>query len=89
MSDVKPVTEVTTEEFIHVARRASDEIKALRAQIALLTPKAQAYDGMMTILGLVPPLSRPMGVDFAYSLDRRIEALSLASTPAAPADEEA
>jgi len=63
-------------EFIGMARACSSEIKALRAQIDRLKPKAEAYDNMAAILNLLPRPNFPMSEDLAWKLDRRIEELS-------------
>lgn len=70
-----PVKPITHQEFIEMARRCSGEIKELRAQIERLQPKAEAYDSICAILGLLPRSSRGMGEDLAWRLDARIREL--------------
>lgn len=67
---------VDVQEFIAMASRASEEIKALRGQIAFLAPKAQAYDAMVVILGLIPQQRQGMTEDLAGLLDRRVKFLT-------------
>jgi hypothetical protein len=45
------IAEIGKDEFLNVARGASEETKGLRAQIQFLAPKAQAYDSIVMILG--------------------------------------
>ena len=70
------VTEVTKDEFLAMATRASEEIKQLRAHIAFLAPKAQAYDSIAVVLSLLPQQHQGMGEDLAALLDRRVAFLS-------------
>lgn len=70
------------QEFIEMACRASAEIKSLREQIAILEPKAHAYDQLSTVLGLMPRHSRSYGEDLAYMLDKRVAELSKEIKPA-------
>lgn len=59
-------------------RRASSEIKDLRARISTLAPKAEAYDNMAALIDLLPKRSQSMGEDVAWKLDKRIEELKTA-----------
>lgn len=61
------------QEAIQMMKRASAEIKDLRAQIDRLTPKAHAYDSLSAVLRLLPQPSQGYGEDVAYMLDRRIK----------------
>jgi len=67
--------EAHTIEFIEMASRCSQEIKNLRSVISRLQPRAEAYDAMCTVLGLLPQRSQTMGEDIAWCLDRRISEL--------------
>lgn len=60
-------------EQIEMMRRASDEIKTLRAEIGRLQPKADAYEKLSQVLGLLPQPSRGYGEDVAWMLDKRIK----------------
>ncbi|MGK9053384.1 hypothetical protein [Neorhizobium petrolearium] len=81
------VTEVTKDEFLAMATRASEEIKQLRAQIAFLMPKAQAYDCLATVLGMLQGSPQGMTEDLAGLLDRRVKFLSSLPEPKkAPSD---
>lgn len=76
--------ETNKQEFIEMARRASSDIKELRAQIAYLQPKAEAYDYLTTVLRLVPDQRRQtMSEDLAYMLDKRVAELSKENKTAA------
>jgi hypothetical protein len=70
-------------EALQMMRRASDEIKGQRATIAKLQPKAEAYDAICAILGLLPGPSRGYTEDVAFLLDRRIEEIKKAEVAAA------
>lgn len=59
-------------EAVEMMRRCSGEIKQLRAEIERLRPKAEAYDNMAAMIGLLPKPSRTMGEDLAYTLDQRV-----------------
>jgi hypothetical protein len=74
-------------EAIDIMKRCSSEIKDLRAQIEHLTPKAEAYDNMAALIGLLPRHSRGMGEDLARTLDRRIEELKNPPKEAAVAED--
>jgi hypothetical protein len=65
-------------EAIEMMRRASAEIKDLRAANNALAPKAEAYDSLVTVLDLLPKRSRSMSEDVAWKLDKRIEELKAA-----------
>lgn len=66
---------VSAEEFIETAELSAAEIRALRAQVAELAPKAKAYDALVTVLGFVPRQSQGYGVDLAFQLERRVDEL--------------
>lgn len=73
--------EISNKEAIDMMLRCKSEIMNLRAQIASLQPKADAYDNLAIVLSLLPRQSRGMGEDVVWTLDKRIREL----TPA-PAD---
>jgi hypothetical protein len=60
-------------ELVEVMARCSSEIKGLRGTIERLAPKADAYDNLVVVLGLLPRPSTGMSEDLAWKLDRRIE----------------
>lgn len=65
-------------EAIQMMRRASSEIKDLRRHIDRLRPKADAYDNLTKVLGLLPSRGEAMGEDVAWLLDRRISEIEAA-----------
>ncbi len=69
-------------EFIEMAQRCSSEIKEMRRAIANLQPKADAYDKLSIVLGLLPQPSQGYGEDIAWKLDKRVEELKAALTAA-------
>lgn len=63
-------------------QRCCHEIQDLRAQVARLQPKAEAYDNIAIILRLIPGPSQGYGEDFVYTLKKRIEELQPKPEPA-------
>lgn len=80
LKELEGQVKALTEELITMAKRPSEEIQNLRAQIGLLQPKAQAFDSISLILGLIPRQSRTMGPDLASLLERRAAELATASS---------
>ena len=68
--------EISNQEAIQMMARCKDEILSLRARIDRLQPKADAYDNLATILGLLPQRSVGMGEDLVWILDKRIRELT-------------
>lgn len=66
---------MTNTEALEMMMRCKEEILSLRRTIDRLTPKADAYDQMSKVLNLLPERSQGMGVDLAWSLQKRIEEL--------------
>lgn len=64
--------EISNKEAIQMMSRCKDEILSLRARIDHLQPKADAYDNLVTVLGLLPKKSIGMGEDLVWILNRRI-----------------
>lgn len=62
-------------EMAQMADRAAVEIKMLRARNGKLTDKADAYDVIRAITGMLPQLAQGYEEDFAYRLERRAEEL--------------
>lgn len=69
---------MSNQEAIEMMSRCEREIAALRATIAQLQPKADAYDNIAIILDLLPKRSQGMSEDLAWVLRRRIEELTKA-----------
>ena len=63
------------QEAIEMMKRASEEIKSLRRQIDRLAPKADAYDAIRELQGMIPRPSQGYGEDVAWMLDKRIKEL--------------
>lgn len=64
-----------TKEAIEMMTRCKQEIMSLRAQVDRLTPKADAYDKLAIVLGLLPRQSVGMGEDLVWVLDKRMREL--------------
>lgn len=67
---------INNKEAIDMMLRCKSEIMSLRAQIERLSPKADAYDKLAIVLGLLPRASIGMGEDVVWTLDKRIRELS-------------
>lgn len=77
--------EITKDEHIGMMNRCKKEIVGLRAHIERLQPKADAYDNLTAIIGLLPKGgSLGMSEDLVWALDRRIRELNAPPTPEAP-----
>ena len=68
--------EISNKEAIDMMLRCKSEIVNLRAQIAGLKPKADAYDNLAIVLSLLPGKSMGMGEDVVWTLDKRIRELT-------------
>jgi len=62
-------------EAIEMLRRTAGEIRDLRAHIDRLSPKAEAYEVIRTIAGMVPRPSMGGSPDLAWQLERRAQEL--------------
>jgi len=67
--------EMKNAEAIQMMNRCKQEILSLRAVIARLEPKADAYDNLVRVLRLLPQPSVGMGEDMVWILDKRIREL--------------
>lgn len=67
--------EISNKEAIEMMSRCKQEILSLRATIDRLKPKADAYDNLVVVLGLLPKPSVGMGEDLVWTLDKRIREL--------------
>ena len=63
-------------EALEMMNRCKHEIIGLRRQIYQLTPKADAYDKLAIVLGLLPRQSVGMGEDLVWIIDKRIRELT-------------
>lgn len=68
--------EMGKSEYVEMMNRCKQEILGLRARIAHLEPKADAYDNLVCVLRLLPRPSVGMGEDLVWLLDRRIQELT-------------
>lgn len=67
--------EMSNAEAIEMMNRCKHEVLSLRAAIARLEPKADAYDNIARVLRLLPQPSVCMGDDMVWILDKRIREL--------------
>lgn len=77
--------EMNNAEAIEMMNRCKAEIVGLRAVIERLKPKAEAYDNLVVVLGLLPRQGVAMGEDLVYTLDKRIRELQPKPEAAQPA----
>lgn len=68
--------EMSAAEAIQMMNRCKQEILSLRAVIARLEPRADAYDNLVCVLRLLPQPSVGMGEDMVWTLDQRIRELT-------------
>ncbi|MDO8534559.1 MAG: hypothetical protein Q7S17_07450 [Xanthobacteraceae bacterium] len=73
--------DVNNQEAIEMMNRCKAEIVGLRRQVSDLQPKADAYDNLAIVLGLLPRRSVGMGEDLVWTLDKRIRELTPLPTP--------
>ena len=67
---------ISNKEAIDMMNRCKHEIMNLKATIDRLKPKADAYDNLAVVLGLLPQRGMAMGEDLVWVLDKRIRELS-------------
>jgi len=72
---------IDNREAIEMMNRCKQEIQSLRAAIKALEPKADAYDKLAIVLGLLPRPSIGMGEDLVWVLDKRIRELQPKPAP--------
>jgi hypothetical protein len=70
-----------TKEAIEMMNRCKQEIIGLRQTIDRLKPKAEAYDNLAILLGLLPLPGISMGEDMVWILDKRLRELQPKPTP--------
>lgn len=70
------MTDISNQEAIQMMNRCKSEIVSLKAAIAHLQPKADAYDNLAAIVRLLPQPSRGYGEDLVWVLDKRIQELT-------------
>ena len=68
--------EISNQEAIEMMNRCKQEILGMRATIDRLKPKADAYDNLVVVLGLVPRPGISMGEDLVWIIDKRIRELT-------------
>lgn len=68
--------EISNQEAIEMMNRCKQEIIGMRATIDRLRPKADAYDNLVVVLGLLPRQSIGMGEDLVWIIDKRIRELT-------------
>ena len=67
--------EINNAEAIQMMNRCKQEILSLRAVIARLEPKADAYDNLVRVLRLLPQPNVDINEDVVWILDKRIREL--------------
>lgn len=67
---------ISNQEAIEMMNRCKQEIIGMRATIDRLKPKADAYDNLVVVLGLLPRPSIGVGEDLVWIIDQRIRELT-------------
>jgi hypothetical protein len=67
---------MSPEEAVDMMQQCKHEIARLRGTLDYLKPKAEAYDALCTIIGLLPKKSQGESIDLIWSLDKRIAELT-------------
>lgn len=62
-------------EFMDMMQRCRNEIMGLRAHIAHLEPKAEAYDSLAAVIRQLPRQTGGMSEDLVWRIDQRVNAL--------------
>lgn len=73
-------------ELIQMMQRCREEIRSLRARLAVVEPKAEAYDNLAAVLRLLPQPPMSYGEDLVWRLEKRIEELTAPPLEPATAD---
>lgn len=76
-----PGPTMNDKEAIEMMNRCKHEIMNLRAIIDRLKPKADAYDNLVVVLGLLPRQSVGMGEDLVWVIDKRLRELQPKPAP--------
>ena len=63
-------------EALEMMIRCKNEIEILRNQISVLKPKADAYDAITQVLGLLPRPSQGRGEDVVWIIERESRKIS-------------
>ena len=63
-------------DVVDMMLRCAEEIESLRRINAILQPKAEAYDAIVVILGMLPKQPQGYGEDLAWRLRKEASALT-------------
>jgi hypothetical protein len=77
---------MTDKDAIDMMRLCADEIRMLRAEIDRLAPKANAYDTLCQVLGLLPRPSQGYGPDLIWRLEKQISDMTKCNVEPPPTD---
>ncbi|MGK2908789.1 MAG: hypothetical protein ACSLE1_03170 [Sphingobium sp.] len=77
---------MTDKDVIDMTQRCIEEISMLRDEVARLAPKADAYDAITSILGLLPRPSQGYGEDIVWRLKKQIAELTANAVAPEPAE---
>lgn len=72
---------MSNKEAIDMMLRCRNEIVHLKAVIAQLQPKADAYDNIAMVLHLLPKPSQGYGEDLVWIIDKRVKELTPKEPP--------
>lgn len=76
MDQKESVQQMSNREAVDMMQRCKHEIARLRRDVEYLTPKAEAYDALCAVIGILPKKSRGESIDLIWSLDKRITELT-------------
>jgi len=80
---------VTPNEQVEMMKRCVYEFKALRRQVEIYKPKAEAYDLLTAIVNLLPKRSEGQSEDIVWMLEKKIDEILKMRREAALVPEEA
>lgn len=78
------MSNMSNKEAIEMMQRSMHEIQDLRARVATLAPKADAYDKLAIVLELLPKPSVGYGEDLVWRFQKRIKELQEVPADAKP-----
>ena len=70
------IKDMDNREGLEMMRRCKAEIDQLRRSVNFLRPKAEAWDNLTIILGLLPKPNQSAQVDLIWTLEKRISELT-------------
>lgn len=66
---------MTPMEQVNMMQRCIEELRSLRAYTARLEPKAEAWDTLVKVIGMMPGKSQGYSEDIVFKLQKEIETI--------------